>query len=119
MFTKQDSFKLEKFLQSESSLERREKQCQHHKEHCADCQLLLQSNNLKETNLIRAILNNIEARKQKDGTYLIRNNYIYRNDIKKTVCTRQIKHLSGKRSFTESNIKMQQKRTIGNLERTS
>ena len=71
MFTKQDSLKLEKFLQTESLLERREKRCQRHKEHCADCQLLSQSNNLKETNLIRAIWNNIEARKQKYGTFFI------------------------------------------------
>ena len=81
MFTKQDSVKLEKFLQSESSLERREKLCQRHKENCADCQLLSQSNNLKENNLIQAIWNNIEERKQADGTFLIR--HIYRNDITK------------------------------------
>ena len=79
---KQDSLKLEKFLQAESSLERREKKCQRHREHCVDCQLLSQSNNLKETNLIRAIWNNIESIKQKDYTYLIRHNYIYRNDSK-------------------------------------
>ena len=48
MFTKQDAVKLEKFLQSESSLERREKRCQRHKENCADCLLLLQSNNLNK-----------------------------------------------------------------------
>ena len=40
MFTKHDSVKLEKFLQAESSLERREKRCQCHKENCEDCQLL-------------------------------------------------------------------------------
>ena len=83
MFTKQDSVKLEKFLQSKSSLERREKLCQRHKKNCADCQLLSQRNNLKENNLIQAIWNNIEARKQADGTFLIRHNNIYRNDITK------------------------------------
>ena len=82
LFTKQDSLTLEKFLQSESSLERRERKCHMHRNVCTECQLLSQSNHLKQTKLIQQIWNKIEAEKQENGKYLIRNNYIYRNDIK-------------------------------------
>ena len=82
LFTKQDSLTLEKFLQSESSLERRERKCHRHRDVCTECQLLSQSNHLKQSKLIQDIWNNIEAEKQENGKYLIRHNYTYRNDIK-------------------------------------